>query len=59
MAVYVAALKGHSATLSSACCCVVRLDVVKRGQASLTAFPAAACGDCADLRLSKCSDIHC
>ena len=59
MAVYVAARKGHPATLSGACCCVVRLDVVNRGQASLTAFPAAACDDCADLCLSKCSDIHC
>ncbi len=55
----VAALKGHPATLLGACCCVARLDATKCGQASLTVFSAAACGDCADLRMSKCSDIHC
>ena len=59
MDMVVAALKGHPATLLGACCCVARLDATKCGQASLTVFSAAACGDCADLRMSKCSDIHC
>ena len=58
----VAALKGHPAAPGDLIGCLLlrcSAGCYEMWAGMLTGFSAVACGNCADLHTSKCSDIHC